>query len=412
MGLMLIRWLFIINNSFFVFLHFLSFFLEHSGNAVTHILLVNSDVFFLQFGFAREEESFHRKDQAAIVHVQFDHFQGQLFAHMEGVFAVLQLRQGQMGDGNKAFHHIVIQRDIHEHAFGDQLGDFAFHFGIYRQLLIEAFPGIRSELLHAERDSVLSPIDGEDNAFHFLPFTEDLTRVIDTLGPADIRDVYQTIDAFFDFHEGAKCGEAFNLTGKHGSDGIAIFDGKPGIGIHLLHTQGDALVFFVQFQHDGIYGITVFEDFSRVGDLLGPAHFTDMNQAFHTGLDLYESSEGLDAHHFTGDASAFRIFDLYIFPWVWNQLFQPQGDLGSLRIKIDHFHFHLIADGQHLGGMIQLSPGHIGEMQQAVNAAQIDKGTVLSDVFDFSIKLGIYLDLAKQLFTFFCGFFFHHGATG
>ena len=116
-------------------------------------------------------------------------------------------------------------------------------------------------------------------------------RVVNALGPADIGNVDEAIDAILDLHKRAKSGEAFYLAGEYGSDGEVIFNGKPGVGIHLFHSQGDALVFLVQFQHDGIHRVADLEYLAGIGDLLGPAHFRDAVSYTHlraheTVLDL------------------------------------------------------------------------------------------------------------------------------
>jgi len=129
------------------------------GDAVADILFVDGDVFFLQLGIAGEEEGFHREDQPAVVHIEFNDFEGQDFTHEEGFFGVLQLGNGQMGDGDKPFHHIVIQLDVHQHAFGDELADFAFDLGVDGEYNVEVFPGIGTQLLDAQGDAMESAID-------------------------------------------------------------------------------------------------------------------------------------------------------------------------------------------------------------------------------------------------------------
>ena len=40
----------------------------------------------------------------------------------------------------------------------------------------------------------------------------------------------------------------------------------------------------------------------------------------------------------------------------------------------------VLADAEHLGRMVDATPGDIGDMQQAVDAAEVDEGAVVSDV--------------------------------
>ncbi len=159
--------------------------------------------------------------------------------------------------------------------------------------------------------------------------------------------MHQSVDTFFDLNEGSKSGKALHFTFQDGSDGIAIFNSEPGIGIHLFHAQRDTFVLLVQFQYDGIDGVTVFEDFAGISNLFCPAHFADVDQTFHAGFQFHKSTETLHAYHFTGDTGTFRIFDFDVFPRMWYQLFQSQRYFITFRIKIDHFHFYFVAYGKH-----------------------------------------------------------------
>ena len=236
--------------------------------------------------------------------------------------------------------------------------------------------------------------------------------MVDALGPADIGNVDEAIDAILDLHKRAKSGEAFYLAGEYGSDGEVIFNGKPGVGIHLFHTQGDALVFLIQFQHDGIHRVADLEYLAGIGDLLGPAHFRDVYQAFHSGLQFHKSAERFDADYLAGYPHAFRILDLYVFPRMGYQLFESQGDLVCLCVELNYFHFDLVADREHFGGVTYLAPAHIGDMQEAVNASKVDESAILSNIFHLSIQFGIDLELGKQLGSLFQSFLFQYLTAG
>ncbi len=285
---------------------------------------MQGDVFFLQLGIAGEEESFHGHDQAAVVGIQFNDLERQLFAQMESIFGVFKFGNGEMGDRHKAFHHIVIHYDIDQNAFGDELADLAPDLSIDGKLGGQGFPGIAPELFDAQSDAVQGAVDGKDNGFHFLVFLEEFLGMIDALGPADVRDVDQSVDAFLDLDESAECGQAFYLAGKDSADGIAVFNGEPGIGFHLFHSEGDAFAFLVQFQDDGVDGVVDFEDAAGVGDLFGPGHFGDMDQAFNTGLDLDKCAVGLDTDDFSCYSCSFRILDLDVFPGMRDQLLEAE----------------------------------------------------------------------------------------
>jgi hypothetical protein len=49
---------------------------------------------------------------------------------------------------------------------------------------------------------------------------------------------------------------------------------------------------------------------------------------------------------------------------------------------LDDLHLDRLADRQNLGRMVDAAPRDVGDVQQAVDAAQIDERTVVGDVLD------------------------------
>ncbi len=267
------------------------------------------------------------------------------------------------------------------------------------------------QLFDAQGDTVQSAIDGKNHSFHFLTLVIHFAGVINTFGPTDVRNVDEAVDAIFHFHESAKSGEAFHGTSDDAANGETIFNRKPGVGFHLFHSQGDTAVFLVQFQDDGIHIVANFYDAAGVCDFSGPAHFRDVYQAFHARLHLDESAEGFHTDHFAGHADAFGIFDFDVFPRVGDKLLHTQGDFVCVGIEFDDFHLHLVSDAEHIGGVIHFSPAHIGEVQKAVDAAQVDERAILSYIFNLSIQLIAHFNAFEQFLALDgCFFFLHHFA--
>ncbi len=89
---------------------------------------MDGDIFFLQFGFAGEEERLHTQDEAAVFHIQFDDFERQLFTNVESFFRVVEFWNGEVGDGDEAFNDVFADLDVHQGAFIDQLANLSLHF--------------------------------------------------------------------------------------------------------------------------------------------------------------------------------------------------------------------------------------------------------------------------------------------
>jgi hypothetical protein len=54
-------------------------------------------------------------------------------------------------------------------------------------------------------------------------------------------------------------------------------------------------------------------------------------------------------------------------------------------VDLDDLHLDGLADRQDLGGVVDAAPGHVGDVQQAVDTAEIDEGAVFGDVLDHAV---------------------------
>ena len=91
-----------------------------------------------------------------------------------------------------------------------------------------------------------------------------------------------------------------------------------------------------------------------------------------------------------------RIFELDAFPRIGLELLHAEGDALGLRVEADHLHLDVLADVQRLGGMVDAPPGDVGDVQQAVDAAQIDEGAVVGDVLDHAVEDLAFLEQATS----------------
>ncbi len=63
---------------------------------------------------------------------------------------------------------------------------------------------------------------------------------------------------------------------------------EPRILVELLEAEADALLLLVDVQHDALDLVALLEHLVGVGDLLGPGHVRDVQQAVDARLDLDE----------------------------------------------------------------------------------------------------------------------------
>ena len=70
-----------------------------------------------------------------------------------------------------------------------------------------------------------------------------------------------------------------------------------------------------------------------------------------------------------------------------------------------------LADIDDLARVGDAAPGHIGDVQQAVHAAEIDKRAVLGDVFDHALDDVAFFELADDLRPLLGAALFKHSAA-
>src|SRR5580704_4639634 len=104
-----------------------------------------------------------------------------------------------------------------------------------------------------------------------------------------------------------------------------------------------------------------------------------MDEAFDPWLQLDEGSEVRQARDRAGDALADRVPLRRGVPWFRLQLFQAKRDAPAFSVNLQHLHLELLADGEHILRVGNAAPRDIADVQQAVDAAEIDEGAVAGE---------------------------------
>ena len=50
------------------------------------------------------------------------------------------------------------------------------------------------------------------------------------------------------------------------------------------------------------------------------------------------------------------------------------------RVELEYLDLDVIADGHYLGRMLDPSPSHVGDVQQAINTAKVEEGTIVGEI--------------------------------
>src|SRR5690606_26647152 len=257
--------------------------------------------------------------------------------------------------------------------------------GVRRHVLAER---ILLHLLDAQRDALALRVHRQHHGLDGVALLEIADHVFASGVPADVGQVHQAIDAALQADEDAEVGDrldlAFDLVALLVQDG----EGLPRVGGDLLHAQRDAATLLVHVQHHDLDLVAHLHDLRRVDVLVGPVHLGHVHQALDARLDLHERTVIGDVGDLAEHAGLGRVTAGDVLPRILAQLLQAQADAVALAVVLEHADLELLADFHHLGRMAHALPGHVSDVQQAVDATQVDERTVVGEVLDHALQHG------------------------
>src|SRR5262249_39656585 len=183
-----------------------------------------------------------------------------------------------------------------------------------------------------------------------------------------------------------------------GAGRVLAGDLVPGVGLGLLHAQGDFLFLLVDAQDHDLELVADIDQLARVVDPLGPRHLGDMHQPFDAFLELDEGAVAHDVDDLAHDAGADGVLVGDVLAGAGRLLFQAQGDLFAVLVDVQDHDLDLVVDLDHIAGVVDAAPAHVGDVQQAVDAAQVDEGAEVGDVLDGPGADLARLDFGEELF--------------
>ena len=79
-------------------------------------------------------------------------------------------------------------------------------------------------------------------------------------------------------------------------------------------------------------------------------------------------------------------------------MLQAKGDLLAFLVDIQNDHFDLVVDLQHVAWVVDPAPGHIGDVQKAIDTTQVDERAEVGNVLDGTCAELIDLDFREKPF--------------
>src|ERR1700687_5844074 len=360
---------------------------------------------FLLFGdFQRLDRDLH----LAGLLVELDHPRIDLFADGETLGALIGTLARQFGPLDEGG----------EVGAGDLHLDAAFlhfeHFAGHDRALLDVArlgEGVAFELLDAERDALLFDIDVEHHGFHHVALLEVVDYLLARKLPVEIGQMDHAVDIALEPEEQAELGLVLDLALDRRSDREFFDEHFPGIAHGLLEAERNPALDRIDFENLHFDFLRGRNDLAGMHVLLGPRHFRKWDQAFDARLQFDERAVVGDVGDAAGEARIERILRLDALPRIVEQLLHAERNAVGFVVDLDDLDLDGLADGQHFGRVIDPAPGDIGDMQQAVDAAEVHERTVIGDVLDHAVDDLTLFEVLHQFLALLGAGLFQHGAA-
>src|SRR5689334_1823950 len=144
--------------------------------------------------------------------------------------------------------------------------------------------------------------------------------------------------------------------------------------------------------------LALLHDLARVLDVV-LGQLGDVDQALDPGNDLGEGAErddlGDPARH---DVALLGLVDDAL-PRIGLGLLEAERDALAVAVDVEHLDAHLLADLEHLGRMVHVAPGELRDVDQTVDAVEIDERAEVDDVGDLALDLDARRQPVEDLLT-------------
>ena len=172
----------------------------------------------------------------------------------------------------------------------------------------------------------------------------------------------------------------------------------PRIRLGLLQSERDSPIAFVHAEHLHLDHVADVDHLRRMHRALAPSHLADMNQPLDALFQFDERAVVSNTHDLAAQAGADRIALGRLGPWIQHDLFHAERDALAPMVVLQHDHLDFFADLQHFRRMLQAAPRHVGDMQQAVDSAEIDERAVVRNILDRALEDHALFEHLQRLF--------------
>ncbi|EGE57140.1 hypothetical protein RHECNPAF_470013 [Rhizobium etli CNPAF512] len=321
-------------------------------------------------------------------------------ADREALRTLLVAVAGEIGATDEGSDVLVVD-ELHFDAAIIDRDDFAGNDGVLAQIARSSSVAdcILAELLDAERDAFLLDIDVENDSLDDVALVELLDDLFARTVPVEVGEVHHAVDIAVEADEQAEFGLVLDFAFDFSAGRMAAGECCPRVFQRLLEAERDTALGRIDFENDDFDFLAGRQDLAGVNVLLGPGHFRDVDQAFDARLQLDECTVVGDIRDGTGNLLAFRILGLDAIPRIGLELLHAERDAVGFLVDADDLNLDLLADVQDFRRMVHAAPCHVGDVQQAVDAAEVDERTVIGDVLDDAVNNLAFFEVLNDFRT-------------
>ena len=88
-------------------------------------------------------------------------------------------------------------------------------------------------------------------------------------------------------------------------------------------------------------------------------------------------------------------------PRIFAQLLDAQRDAALFLVELEDLGFDFLTHLQDFGRVTHTTPCHVGDVEQAIDAAQVNERAVVGDVLDHALDHSTFVQGFEQLLTLF-----------
>src|SRR5688572_15839268 len=236
--------------------------------------------------------------------------------------------------------------------------------------------------------------------------------MLDALAPRHVGDVNQAIDVVLDLDERAELGEVSNLADDLRANRVLLGELVPRIRFDLLEAERNAASGRIDAEHHRVDAVADVQDLRRVLDALAPRHLGDVDEPFDARLELDERAIVGEADDLARHTRADRIAIGHVRPRIVDELLVAERDALGRGIVLEDDDVDLVVDFEELGRMTDAAPRHVGDMQQAVDATQVDECAVVGDVLDRTLQHLAFGERVQRVLLLLRVFFLEENLAG